>query len=191
MASLNTRDISTRKVNARSPRVDWPDLLLQWAAIVMALSFVLLSVTLARCLASEPPRQEVGNFFTVPQEFSETSPTFKAGQGGGGPLQRIFGDDVPGLQQVQQIPGLSPMQRREIKRIYEGAREEFKARRQLFQSLRGDPAASEKIGQLKEEVRQKRLQTWHMVEALLTPEQLQRFEMMRKGQLTVSGLRRP
>jgi len=152
-----------------------------------ALLLALMQANTAACLASEPA-DSAGDFFTPPGP--PAIPRFRDGEGRAGLVRKLIESGPPTMPQVQQIPGLSPGQRREIKRLYETAREELKSRRQELQAPGGAGRDQAALARLRAEIEHKRLAVWQKVQAILTPEQLRTFEMMRKGELTVAGIGR-
>jgi len=57
--------------------------------------------------------------------------------------------------------------------------------------LSADPERRERAHRLQEQLRIRRLASWEQVKSILSQQQLQEFEEMRKGQLLMPGVNRP
>ncbi len=175
------------------------------------------------------PAQEQGqanpaatdNIFSPPPDASGETPGFTNTKGKAEQLKEAFGADIPGFQQVRELPSLTPDQRKAIRELFNGNKQDVQPMGQrakaILQQLKsrqqnGDnkdqnsnaaaaaPAAmpgSDNDSDIKEmsnsqlknelldlrtKIRSKRQAMWEEVKNILTPNQLQQFEQMRKGQ---------
>lgn len=189
-------------MNNENVRNAWP----QYSKIGL---LVLLSVGVP-CLAGEPSSR--ANIFTPPAQSSDRMPNFA--EGAKRRRNREAGSNIPNWQQVKMIPSLTSDQREKIRGIYEQAKADVQPLsqriRQLRQQAKGEPNgpdqpaqtnpakggpipqpapadSQERVRELTRQIRSKRQATWDKVQSILTEEQRQEFEQMRKGQLMLPG----
>lgn len=138
------------------------------------------------------------NIFSDPDDAIAIGPGFRGPNDARGRLRQMIETETnkfPTLQQVRQIPTLNVQQRREINKIYEASKlvvqpmlQELRDLRQKAPKEEVQQFADGKPGQeLLQRIQQHRRDTWDKVKALLTEQQIEQLDQMRRGEL-MTGL---
>ncbi len=148
-----------------------------------------------------------GNFFAPSLEESGTVPSFSQPRDPRSRLRGIvvgMGDQsIPNFHELRRLPSLNTAQRRQVNLLLNRHQAQIKELNGQMRELRGkfngqsgqswqsgkslrafaDPAERQKVAGLRDQIQNMRQKTWQELTGMLTSEQLQEFDQMRKGEL--------
>lgn len=144
---------------------------------------------------SDPPRDAACAGDSSTDGGDSVSPGFRQPTDPKGKIRRLItleNNRFPTYQQVKQTPGLTGKQRKEIEKLYNASKEvvepwikELRDVRQKPQSAEGGPMFDERnpAQELLDRIRANRLETWNQVKLILTEQQVDQLERMRRGEM--------
>lgn len=147
-----------------------------------------------------------GSIFTPPDQVNSVQPGaqggfHRRGKGGKQGFHRGGGrkGNHVGWHQIQMLPSLTPIQRKEIKDIYQQAKAEIqpdvqqiRAMKDQFKGKGPDGLSAEnkeKFSAIKSRLQAKRESVWQQVKVKLTAQQLDELQKMRSGDLKPPSVR--
>jgi hypothetical protein len=140
------------------------------------------------------------NIFSDADSESPACPGFRQPTDPKGKIRRLINienNKFPTMAQIGQTPGLTGKQRKEIEQIYNATKEVVEPWIKELRDKRQKPQADGRMfdernpaQDLLERIRQKRLEAWTQVKTILTEQQVDQLEQMRRGEM-FTGLNAP
>lgn len=171
---------------------------------------ILRSVMVAGLMAAWIPAMGANqaddtNIFTPPPDQQHTVPTFR--ESGDDKLRRAFlGHKSEGglgmFNRIRNIPSLTPQQRKQIVAVFTKAKSDFEPIKEQLDALKSeketnpqkvmaDPQMHDRFLDLRRQVRDLHKRLEDQVDSILTDEQKQELEAMRKGEMTPATFNEP